>query len=269
MPTSLTESLQLLYREAMRAPWIGLTVWRGWSDDGETSAARAGEDVLVLGGFLSHPAYYAPIGRTLGRRGYVVHFDEAFNARPLLAHVAELRERVDRIVQASGAPLRVVGHSLGGIQAMVLLMEMPETIGQVIAVASPVVGGTPWRPLQRLVERVLQVRAEETEMLRRRLVPYAHRIVTISSPHDLVAPPATCAVEGAANLVLDDVARHDRLASHGGVIFARPALRAVVDALRAPLAATDDAVPFVPAAVAGSNPAQGQAILHAASADLA
>jgi pimeloyl-ACP methyl ester carboxylesterase len=237
---SFTESVQLVCREALRAPWIGLTAWRRCSEEhrDHDPVGADSEPVLVLGGFLSHPYYYAPLGRMLARRGYAVHFDDVFNARPLRAHVARLRTRVDRIVQASGSPLRVVGHSLGGIQAMVLLLEQPDAIGQVIAVASPVVGGTPWQPLQRLVERVLRVRADDTRVLERRLAPYASRITTISSPHDLVAPPAACTVSGAANVVLTSVPDSDHaLASHGGVIFMRAAVRAIMHALSDPVAA--------------------------------
>lgn len=232
---SLPESLRLLCREASRSPWICLSALRRATEEPlEGDAATGGQPVLVLGGFLSPPFYYAPLGRSLTRHGYRVHFDDVVNVQPLRRHIARLTARAEAIADASGSALRIVGHSLGGIQAMVLMLERPALVAQVVAVASPVAGGTPWQPLQRLVERVLGVRARETRVLERRIAAYASRITTISLPRDrdLVAPPETCSVEGATNVVLTTLPRSDRaLASHGGVVFMRAAVRAIVAAL--------------------------------------
>jgi len=168
----------------------------------------------------------------LGQQGYDVHYDEVFNAQPFRSHVIALSERVRKIAHAAGAPIRVVGHSLGGLQAAALMLECPESVGQVIAVASPILGGTPWRPLQRLAERVLGVRGAETEILLTGLAPYAGRVTTISSPQDLVAPPAVCTIDGATNVVLSTVPRRDEaLASHIGVIFMQTVVQIVLAGL--------------------------------------
>ena len=68
---ALTDALQVIYREATRSPWICLQCLQR----SETPVMagrrqlRARLPVLVLGGFLSHPYYYAPFGRVLGQRG--------------------------------------------------------------------------------------------------------------------------------------------------------------------------------------------------------
>jgi pimeloyl-ACP methyl ester carboxylesterase len=192
--------------------------------------------VLVLGGFLSHPYYYAPFGKLLANQGYVVHYDEVFNAQPFRSHVTSLSDRARALADETGSPIRVVGHSLGGLQAAALLLECPEAVGQVTMVASPIVGGTPWRPLQRLAERVLEVQASDTDLLRVSLEPYARRVTTISSPQDLVAPPSVCTVEGATNVILSTVPRRDEgLASHIGVIFMQTVVRIVLAALARPV----------------------------------
>jgi pimeloyl-ACP methyl ester carboxylesterase len=231
---ALTNALQVIYREASRSPWICLNAWR------ETSKARSaatGDDrapVLVLGGFLSHPYYYAPFGRVLEEHGYDVLYDEVFNAQPFKPHIAALGTRVRRLADDAG-PIRVVGHSLGGLQAAALLLECPDAVRQVIAVASPIMGGTPWRPLQRLAERVLDVHGAETETLRTQLAPYAARLTTISSPQDLVAPPSVCTIAGANNVVLSTVPRRDQtLASHIGVIFMQTVVRVILATLARP-----------------------------------
>jgi pimeloyl-ACP methyl ester carboxylesterase len=249
-PHGLASSLYVLYREAIRSPWICLSALRGREETGEEDEPPAdARPVLVLGGFLSHPYYYAPLGRILTRRGYAVHFDEVFNAQPFKAHITSLARRIDTITEASGTPLRIVGHSLGGIHAMALLLERADAVEQVVAVAAPVRGGTPFSPLQRLVERVLQVRAQDSQILGQRLAPYAGRITTISSPQDLIAPPEACSVEGATNVVLTNRCRTEwSLESHGGVIFMRSAVRVVLRALSASLA---------PPSAAGPAPTDG------------
>jgi alpha-beta hydrolase superfamily lysophospholipase len=240
MPSrAFAASLAVILREATRSPWICLSALQSRRETAaEPETSNGADPVLVLGGLFSHPYYYAPLGRILSRRGYAVHFDDVFNVRPFRSHVSSLRKRVEEIVAVRGAPVRIVGHSLGGIHAMALLAACPSAVAQVIAVASPVVGGTPWGPLQRLAERVLQVRATETALLRGSVTPYAARITTISSPGDLVAPPASCAVGGASNVVLSTVPRADEtLASHGGVVFMRAAVKVILATLARPAAA--------------------------------
>jgi len=233
---ALTDALQVIYREATRSPWICLNALK---DDTVGSRPIGAEDggspVLILGGFLSHPYYYAPFGRILGQQGYAVHYDEVFNAQPFKPHVTALAERVRRLRDVTGGPVRVVGHSLGGLQAAALLIECPDAVSHVITVASPIVGGTPWRPLQRLAERVLDVRGSETALLQEGLRPLVGRVTTISSPQDLVAPPSACTIAGATNVVLSTVPRRDEsLASHIGVIFMKTVVQVVLAGLARP-----------------------------------
>lgn len=232
---ALTDALHVIYREATRSPWICLNAIKDAGSATGTVAHGNNAPVLVLGGFLSHPYYYAPFGRVLGQQGYAVHYDDVFNAQPFKPHVTALASRVNGLAAAAGEPVRVVGHSLGGLQAAALLLECPGAVAQVITIASPIVGGTPWRPLQRLAERVLGVHADETATLRAGIAPYADRVTTISSPHDLVAPPPVCTVPGATNVVLSTVPRRDEtLASHIGVVFMTTVSRVVLAALARP-----------------------------------
>jgi len=233
---ALTDALQVIYREATRSPWICLNALKDSETSGNRPVAQEGAPpVLVLGGFLSHPYYYAPFGRILGQQGYAVHYDEVFNAQSFKPHVIALSKRVQRLADTVGAPIRIVGHSLGGLQAAALILQCPESVAQVIMVASPIWGGTPWRPLQRLAERILGVQAADSEILLAGLEPYVGRVTTISSPRDLVAPPAVCTIDGATNVVLSTVPRRDEtLASHIGVIFMQTVVHIVLAALARP-----------------------------------
>jgi hypothetical protein len=87
-----------------------------------------------------------------------------------------------------------------------------------------------------LAEHVLGVRGTDTEMLRTGLKPYAGRVTTISSPRDLVAPPAVCTIDGATNVILSTVPRRDEtLASHIGVIFMQTVVKIVLASLARPV----------------------------------
>lgn len=234
---ALANALQVIYREATKSPWVCLHALRDHTVTSEACRPVDGTPpVLVLGGFLSHPYYYAPFGRLLTQQGYAVHYDEVFNAQPFRAHVTALSTRARQLADEVGAPIRVVGHSLGGLQAAALLLECPEAVGQAILVASPIGGGTPWRPLQRLAERVLAVRGSDTDLLRHHLGAYARRVVTISSPQDLVAPPSVCTIAGATNVILSTIPRRDEgLASHIGVIFMQTVVRIILAVLARPV----------------------------------
>ena len=233
----LRRSLALAYREALRTPSICWSALRGFHDCVEPRYSATPEPVLVLGGFLSHPYYYTPIGRLLRGLGHTVHFDRVFNARAFTRHVAALAERVDEIATATGQPVRVIGHSLGGIHGMALLDTCPDLVAQVIAIGSPIEGGTPWTALQRLAERVLKIRSSEVQALRLRIPEWADRITTISATHDMIAPPHACRIAGATNHVITTVAAEDTaVASHGGLVFMRAALRLVLAALAEPIA---------------------------------
>ncbi len=241
----LARALAPFYEEVIRSPSLCLSLLRAHAgtmsahdDDGMIATPES--PVLVLGGFLSHPVYYAPFARILARGGHTVHLDEAINCRRFNSHIDRLCRRVDEIVDRTGKPLRVVGHSLGGLQALALLVRRPAAVGQVIAVASPINGGTPWHPLQRLVERTLRVRVRDAQSLRRRIAPYSRRVTTISSPADSIAPPRVCAIPNAGNVVLSTVTRADRaLASHTGMILMPTALRVIRRLLLRPCSALD------------------------------
>ena len=232
----LRRSIGLAYREALRTPSLCWSALRGLRDCAGDDYVATPEPILVLGGFLSHPYCYAPLGRLLRSLGHQVHFDHAFNARAFQVHVAQLMDRVDQIADASGEVVRIIGHSLGGIHGMALLDARPDLVGQVIAVGSPIDGGTPWGALQRLAERVLRLESHEVQALRRRVPRYGDRITTIAAAHDGIAPPAACRIPGATNHLIAEIAGEDRaLASHGGLVFMRAVLRIVLATIAEPL----------------------------------
>lgn len=130
--TLLRESLLLL--EVPRLAWMAPVFAR--------APRGRGEPILVLPGFGTGDAStgalrgflrllgYATWGWELGRN----HGDVAALLPRVIAHA-------ERIATRSGAPLRLVGWSLGGTFARETARERPELVARVITLGTPAVGG--------------------------------------------------------------------------------------------------------------------------------
>lgn len=130
--TLLRESLLLF--EVPRLAWMAPVFAR--------APRGRGEPILVLPGFGTGDAStgalrgflrllgYATWGWELGRN----HGDVAALLPRVIAHA-------ERIARRSGAPLRLVGWSLGGTFARETARERPELVARVITLGTPAVGG--------------------------------------------------------------------------------------------------------------------------------
>lgn len=101
-----------------------------------------GEPVLVLPGFGAGDGSTWVLRSHLRRLGYRV---EGWRLGVNSGDVPTLMPRVARAVadqaRAAGAPLRLVGWSLGGYLAREAARDVPEAVDRVITLGSPVVGG--------------------------------------------------------------------------------------------------------------------------------
>lgn len=117
------EWLQLRFHPA----YYGLTVAHGH-----------GEPVLLIPGFLSNDAMMIDMHRWLRRIGYRPHFSRiSFNVDCPNETAKRLASRVQTIHAETGARVRIVGHSLGGMLARSLVQRIPEHIDRVITLGSP------------------------------------------------------------------------------------------------------------------------------------
>ena len=97
-----------------------------------------GHPVMVLPGFLGDDGYNAALRRFLTRLDYAVHgWGMGRNLGPRDGVLEKLRDRLHDLVDRHGAPVSLVGHSLGGIFARELAREFPEQVRQVISLGSP------------------------------------------------------------------------------------------------------------------------------------
>jgi pimeloyl-ACP methyl ester carboxylesterase len=111
---------------AAAAPWLRL-IGRGDR-----------HPVLVLPGFLADDPSTVPLRSILRGQGYWVHgWQLGRNLGPTPDVVAGLAERLVALHDRHGAPVSVIGWSLGGIYARRLAREHPDLVRQVITLGSP------------------------------------------------------------------------------------------------------------------------------------
>ena len=97
-----------------------------------------GEPVIVIPGFLGSDTYLMEMYNWLRRIGYTPYYSR-------IGRNAEcpdiLRERlfatIEEAQNETGAKVRLIGHSLGGLLARSAAQERPDQISQVICLASP------------------------------------------------------------------------------------------------------------------------------------
>lgn len=162
---------------------------------------------LIIGGFATSKYYYKPLQWRLQQAGLDVSLAHpgpfALNIWPLeifLANTMATLESIDEDVF-------LIGHSLGGLQALYLADRFPEKVKRVYTIGTPIWGcGV---PIYEEVIRTL-VNVPENEILRFRedLIPrVASRVVTISCDTDNLAPSPLCVIPGAQNfhLKIEDI----------------------------------------------------------------
>jgi pimeloyl-ACP methyl ester carboxylesterase len=110
--------------------FLGLGVRRG-----------AGEAVVLVPGFLADDSSLVVLHGWLLRQGYRPYFSGIGPvARCPELLVARLVQTIERACAATGRPVRLVGHSLGGVIARGAALRRPELIAQVITLGSPLRG---------------------------------------------------------------------------------------------------------------------------------
>lgn len=98
-----------------------------------------GQPVLVLPGLLAGDGSTRPLRGVLRGLGYYVHgWRLGRNIGPTLECITGLHARIREVADRHGAPVSLVGWSLGGIYARELARRAPDTVRQVITLGSPI-----------------------------------------------------------------------------------------------------------------------------------
>ncbi len=153
-----------------------------------------GECVLVLPGYGATDAStavlrgyvrllgYRPLGWGLGRNRGVVP--------KLLPRVVE---RVETLAREQGAPIRLIGWSLGGYLAREAARERPQAVHRVITLGSPVIGGPKYTAVAGAYRRRgIDLDAIEAEVEARNRRPLETPITAIYSRSDGVVAWQAC-----------------------------------------------------------------------------
>ncbi|MEM9255430.1 MAG: alpha/beta hydrolase [Pseudomonadota bacterium] len=97
-----------------------------------------GHSVMVLPGFLGSDTYNRALRTFLDHLSYTTHgWGQGQNLGPRDGVLEALQQRFIQLTDTSGAPMSLVGHSLGGIFARELAREYPDRVRQVISLGSP------------------------------------------------------------------------------------------------------------------------------------
>lgn len=106
------------------------------------------EPVLLVPGFLAGDYSLAVLGRTLRAHGYRTYRSTIrSNAGCLNSAALQLERRLESIVARREQPVRIVGHSLGGMLGVGLAVRRPDLVSGVVTMGSPMMAPGTAHPL--------------------------------------------------------------------------------------------------------------------------
>lgn len=199
----------------------------------------SGEHVLLIHGLWLRGLTLGPLGRRLRAAGFQ---PQAIDYSSVLHGPERAAREVLQRLEASKAPIHLVGHSLGGLVALrALSMSGEQTVGRVVCLGSPLCGSTAARGLGRfpLAPRLMgrsrrllcegigscEGRVEVGSIAGTRAMGLGHYFGHIQGPSDGTVAVEETRVPGLA----DHCTVH---ASHTGLILSREAARLTVAFLR-------------------------------------
>ena len=122
-----------------------LRLAREWRSMAEGARGR-GEPVMVLPGLFNSDRSNVALRRHLMRMGYRVEgwgLGRNLGQRAIGGNGERLFARIETMAQRHGAPVALVGISLGGLMARIAAQRMPERVSRVVTISSP------FRPARR------------------------------------------------------------------------------------------------------------------------
>jgi len=220
--------LWLLMLEA-RAPWeaMGLMAVSPWLSKLPTGD---GHPVLVLPGLGASDFSTRALRRFLAQQGYSAQpWEQGVNLGPRSGVLDGCRERIHKIsTQHGGAPVSLIGWSLGGIFAREMAKEMPDQVRCVITLGTPFTGHPKATNAWRFYQMVSGQRSQDDDLLAEVRKPPPVPTTSIYSKTDgIVAWP--CSINPARHAHTENIEVH---ASHLGMGMNPLAMYAIADRLR-------------------------------------
>jgi pimeloyl-ACP methyl ester carboxylesterase len=220
--------LWLLMLEA-RAPWeaMGLMAVSPWLSKLPTGD---GHPVLVLPGLGASDFSTRALRRFLDQQGYSAQpWEQGVNLGPRSGVLDGCRERIRKTsAQHGGAPVSLIGWSLGGIYAREMAKEMPDQVRCVITLGTPFTGHPKATNAWRFYQMVSGQRSQDDDLLAEVRKPPPVPTTSIYSKTDgIVAWP--CSINPARHAHTENI---EVRASHLGMGMNPLAMYAIADRLR-------------------------------------
>ena len=137
-PTPERKSRPFIWREVLWVlDWLSLRLSPVYLGFGVRRGD--GSPVVLVPGFLATDAYLVEMYFWLRRIGYAPYFSGiGINADCVHKLTKRLEERVQDVHAETGRPVRIIGHSLGGLLARRVALSQPEIVSQVISLGAPI-----------------------------------------------------------------------------------------------------------------------------------
>ncbi len=177
----------------------------------------AGQGVLVIPGFLTGDSMTARLRTFLKRSGYCAEgWRGGINLGPRSGPIERLKQRIEKIVDATGGPIVLAGVSLGGVFAREVAKMMPAQVAGVATLCSPVrlPVPTPLAPFVTALQGGFDAELVERALGEPNLPPQP--LLAVYSRADGVVDWRTCVPPPGANVTAVELvdARHMTIASN-------------------------------------------------------
>lgn len=188
-----------------------------------------GTHVLVVPGFMTSDRSTLAIRAFLRRQGYRPHtWDLGRNHGGVYELLPRVVERLDAIVARAGAPVALVGWSLGGVLAREAARHRPRDVRRIVTMGTPVVGGPKYTlAAEYYRKKGIDVDAIERDVAERNAVPHPVPLSAIYSKNDHVVAWRAQLDDNPAN----DVRHVEVSATHAGLGFSAEALKRLAEEL--------------------------------------
>ena len=137
-PTPERESRPFIWREVLWVlDWLSLRLSPVYLGLGVPRGD--GSPVVLVPGFLTTDVYLAEMYFWLQRIGYAPYFSGiGINADCVHKLTKRLEKRVQDVHAETGKPVRIIGHSFGGVLARRLALARPDIVSHIIFLGSPI-----------------------------------------------------------------------------------------------------------------------------------
>jgi pimeloyl-ACP methyl ester carboxylesterase len=188
----------------------------------------AGEPVMVLPGFATGDTSTLALRTYLRFLGYRVRgWRLGMNTGQVEALLPRVQERVARMADTAGEPVRLIGWSLGGVLARETARDRPELVRRVITLGTPIVGGPKYTAVGRVYRwQGVDLDAVEAAIETREVTPIRVPITAIWSRADGIVAWQACVDRRSP-----DVENVEVMTTHFGLGFAADVYRVIADRL--------------------------------------